>query len=65
MLQSLINDGRFYIVEDERYGSEPFIKEAGLYCVDEHGQPVDAYNHVMDSVRYGSNHFLKSYGLWG
>ena len=65
MLQSLINDGRFYIVEDERYGSEPFIKEAGLYCVDEHGTPIDAYNHVMDSVRYGSNHFLKSYGLWG
>ena len=64
MLQSLINDGRFYIVEDERYGSEPFVKEAGLYCVDEHGTPVDAYNHVMDSVRYGSNHFLKSYGLW-
>ena len=65
MLQSLISDGRFYIVEDERYGSEPFIKEAGLYCVDEHGTPIDAYNHVMDSVRYGSNHFLKSYGLWG
>ena len=64
MLQSLINDGRFYIVEDERYGSEPFVKEAGLYCVNEHGEPVDAYNHVMDSVRYGSNHFLKSYGLW-
>ena len=64
MLQSAINDGRFYIVEDERYGSEPFVKEAGLYCVDEHGTPVDAYNHVMDSVRYGSNHFLKAYGLW-
>ena len=64
MLQSAINDGRFYIVEDERYGSEPFVKEAGLYCVDEHGTPVDAYNHVMDSVRYGSNHSLKAYGLW-
>ena len=64
MLQSLINDGRFYIVEDERYGSEPFVKEAGLYCVNEHGEPIDAYNHVMDSVRYGANHFMKTYGLW-
>lgn len=65
MLQSAINDGRFYLVEDERYGTEPFVKEAGLYCVNEKGEPVDAYNHVMDATRYGSNHFLKSYGLWG
>lgn len=65
MLQSAINDGRFFLVEDERYGSEPFVKEAGLYCVDANGNPVDAYNHVMDATRYGSNHFLKSYGLWG
>lgn len=64
MLQSAINDGKFFIVEDERYGSEPFVKEAGLYCVNDSGEPIDAYNHVMDSVRYGSNHFLKSYGLW-
>lgn len=64
MLQSAINDGKFFIVEDERYGSEPFVKEAGLYCVNDSGEPVDAYNHVMDSVRYGSNHFLKAYGLW-
>jgi hypothetical protein len=64
MLQSSINDGRFYLVEDERYGTEPFIKEAGLYCVNEKGVPVDAYNHVLDATRYASNHYLKSYGLW-
>ena len=64
MLQSAINDGRFFIVEDERYGSEPFVKEAGLYCVNEHGDPVDAYNHAMDQTRYASNYFLKTYGLW-
>ena len=50
--------------KDERYGTEPFIKEAGLYCVDEHGAPVDAYNHVLDRTRYGYNHFAKAYGLW-
>ena len=65
MLQSSMNDGRFFLVEDERYGTEPFVKEAGLYCVNEHGEPVDAYNHCCDEVRYGNNHFLKTYGLWG
>ena len=65
MLQSGINDGRFYLVEDERYGTEAFVKEAGLYCADDKGNPVDAYNHSMDEVRYGFNHFAKSYGLWG
>ena len=64
MLQSGTNDGRFFLVDDERYGTEPFIKEAGLYCVDENGQPIDAYNHVLDRTRYGYNHFAKSYGLW-
>ena len=65
MLQSAITEGRFYLVEDQKYGTEPFVKEAGLYCVDGNGNPVDAYNHVMDSVRYGHNHFAKAYGLWG
>ena len=65
MLQSAINDGRFFLVEDERYGTEPFVKEAGLYCVNEHGEPVDAYNHSMDEVRYAHTHFAKTYGLWG
>lgn len=65
MLQSSLNDGRFYLVEDERYGTEPFVKEAGLYCVDDNGNPVDAYNHSMDECRYANNHFLKAYGLWG
>lgn len=64
MMQSMINDGRFYLVEDERYGTEPFVKEVGLYCVNEKGEPIDAYNHVMDSTRYATNHFLKTYGLW-
>lgn len=64
MLQSAINDGRFYLVEDERYGTEPFMKEAGLYCVDGNGNPVDAYNHCMDQTRYANNHFMKAYGLW-
>ena len=65
MLQSGINDGRFFLVEDELYGTEPFVKEAGLYCADDKGNPVDAYNHSMDETRYAYNHFAKSYGVWG
>ena len=65
MLQSTINDGRFWLVEDARYGTESFVKEAGLYCADDKGNPIDAYNHTMDEARYGCNHFLKAYGLWG
>jgi hypothetical protein len=64
MLQSGFNDGHVYLVEDERYGTEPFVKEAGLYCVDDKGNPVDAYNHCADEFRYAYSHFAKTYGLW-
>ena len=65
MLQSGFNDGHIFLVEDERFGTEPFVKEAGLYCVNEHGDPVDAYNHCCDELRYAYSHFAKTYGLWG
>ena len=65
MLQSGISDGRFFLVEDERFGTEPFVKEAGLYCADDKGNPVDAYNHACDEVRYAYTYFAKAYGLWG
>ncbi len=64
MLQNAINDDRFYLVDDDRYGVEPFIKEVGLYCVDDNGEPVDAYNHGMDETRYGHNYFAKQFGYW-
>ncbi len=65
MLQSGINDGRLFLVEDEKYGTEHFVKEAGLYCADDKGNPIDAYNHCCDEVRYAYTHFAKAYGLWG
>ena len=65
MLQNSINEGRFFLVEDERYGTEFFVKEAGLYCINERtGEPVDAYNHAMDCVRYAHTYFAKTYGYW-
>ena len=64
MLQNAMNDGRFYCVDDERYGVSPYLTEIGLYCVDDNGNPIDAYNHAQDETRYASNYFLKSYSLW-
>lgn len=65
MLQNSIQEGRFFLVEDERYGSDAFVKEAGLYCInDTTGEPVDAYNHGMDETRYSHNYFAKTYGYW-
>lgn len=60
-LQSAISDGRFYVVDDLRYGAAPFIREVGMYCVDDNGNPVDAYNHCMDEARYANNYFYKHY----
>lgn len=64
MLQSSITEDRFYMVEDEEYGTAPAITEIGLYCVDKNGNPVDAYNHFLDAARYGHNYFAKNYGYW-
>lgn len=65
MLQSLINDGLYFWVDDERYGVEPALKEFGLYCInDTTGEPVDAYNHTCDEQRYSSTYFCKTYGYW-
>lgn len=63
-LQVAITDGRYYWVDDDRYGVEAGLKEIGLYCVDDNGSPVDAYNHAMDECRYGHNYFAKTYGYW-
>ena len=59
--QSCIQEGRFFLLENEEYGHLDFIREAGMYCVDDHGHPVDAYNHAMDEFRYSVNKFVKNY----
>ena len=60
-LQNSISDGRFYLVENDRFGHLDFLKEIGMYCVDNNGNPVDAYNHAMDETRYAHNYFYKNY----
>ena len=60
-LQNSIEDGRFFLLENDQYGHEDFLREIGMYCVDANGNPVDAYNHSMDETRYAHNHFAKTY----
>lgn len=60
-LQNSMQEGRFYLLECEEYGHLDLIREFGMYCVDDHGHPVDAWNHAADECRYASNHFVKSY----
>ena len=60
-LQNSIEDGRFFLLENDQYGHEDFLREIGMYCVDANGNPIDAYNHSMDETRYAHNHFAKTY----
>lgn len=60
-LQNSMQDGRFFLLECEEYGHLDWLREVGMYCVDAHGHPVDAYNHAMDETRYAHNHFAKTY----
>lgn len=60
-LQNSIQEGRFFLLEQDQYGHLDWIREAGMYCVDDHGHPVDAWNHCMDECRYAHTHFAKTY----
>lgn len=60
-LQNSIQEERFFLLDNDLYGHVDFIREIGLYCVDDHGYPVDAYNHAMDECRYAHNYFVKTY----
>lgn len=62
-LQSAIQEGMLFLVDTDQYGHADFLREVGLYCVDEHGNPIDAYNHSMDEARYANNYFYKTYIL--
>lgn len=60
-LQSAIEGGLFFCVETDQYSHADFLREIGMYCVDDRGNPVDAYNHALDEARYANNYFYKNY----
>lgn len=59
--QNMLDENRVFLVNDPMYGHANFLREIGMYCVDDHGRPVDAYNHAMDEFRYSNNHFVKDF----
>lgn len=62
-LQSLMAKRLFKIVDTDTYGFYPFLRELTLYVVDQHGKPVDMYNHVCDCVRYACNYYTRAYRM--
>ena len=62
-LQSAIEGGYFFVVESDQFGHADFLREIGMYCVDDNGNPIDAYNHALDEARYSNNYFYKRYVL--
>lgn len=61
--QNAISEGRFFLVENDRYDHYNFIKEIGMYCRGTTGRPVDEWNHAMDEFRYSVNYFYRRYVL--
>ena len=61
--QNLLTDGRFFLINGDAYGQADFVREVGMYCRDDHGNPIDAYNHAMDEFRYAVNVFYQEYVL--
>lgn len=61
--QNSITDGRFYLVDTDKYDHYNFIKEIGMYVRDSNGNPIDEWNHAMDEARYANNYFYRRYVL--
>ena len=56
-----MQDGMFYLLDTDTYGHYDFLREISMYCRDNNGKPIDAYNHAMDEMRYAINHFYTDY----
>lgn len=61
--QNSMTDGRFYLVDTDKYDHYNFIKEIGMYVRDSNGNPIDEWNHAMDEARYANNYFYRRYVL--
>lgn len=62
-VQNSLNNGQFFLVENDKYDHYHFIKEIGMYTRDDKGKPIDDFNHSLDEMRYANNYFYKRYIL--
>ena len=61
--QSLIAERVLRVIDSNEWGHYDLLRELTMYVVDQHGNPVDMYNHAMDAMRYGVNYFVKNYRM--
>ena len=59
--KNAMTDGKFFLVENEKYDHYNFIREVGMYVRDDNGKPIDDWNHALDEFRYAINYFYKRY----
>lgn len=61
--QNTLVEGRFYVIDDKRFGAKDFIKEIGMYCTNDNGEVIKLYDDALDEWRYANNYFYKRYVL--
>lgn len=61
--QSLMAERILRVIDSDEWGHYDLLRELTMYVVDQHGNPVDMYNHAMDAMRYGVNYFIRNYRL--
>lgn len=61
--QSLMAERVLRVIDSDTWGHYDLLRELTMYVIDQHGNPVDMYNHAMDAMRYGVNYFGSNYRL--
>lgn len=61
--QSLMAERVLRVIDTDTWGHYDLLRELTMYVVDQHGNPVDMYNHAMDAMRYGVNYFVRNYKM--
>ena len=61
--QSLMAERVLRVIDSDQWGHYDLLRELTMYVVDQHGNPVDMYNHAMDAMRYGVNYFVRNYRM--
>ena len=61
--QSLMAERVLRVIDTDTWGHYDLLRELTMYVVDQHGNPVDMYNHAMDAMRYGVNYFVRNYRM--
>lgn len=59
--QNAITNEQFTLVDNDKYDHYHFLKEVGMYCRDDKGNPIAEYDDALDEFRYSINYFYRNY----